>query len=359
MPQRYLLILLALFSFNSPVTAQNEILETKVSIQKEKVSLDEIFNEIEINYNVFFSYTDNILPKDIKLNIDVTDQPLQVLLEEILKGTDIVYFVTETHIILINNADLTDLNSGIHKSKRARIFKHGFRYPSNNSSKFNIELDVVGGISYRKLSPESAEGKNIVSWRKMERVKVGYSVNVLGIYHLNSNLIGGLGIGIVNMGETGKYNFTEVDENCRYRDVVFSNLLSYTNSYTYLTLPIVVGYRHSMNKLSVGAQLELLPSYLLSSGQALEYYDYYEYFYYNSLSSRRQSYRNPPASIQYREWALGYNFQATAMYRLSDKFTYSLGTSYTHYLTSLYKGNAPLKQNSFLLGLTTGIKYSF
>ena len=359
MSQRYFLLLLTVLSFFSPAAAQKDILQTKISIHKDKASLDDIFNEIERNYDVFFSYTDDILPDDLKISIEVTDQPLQIFLEEILKGTEIVYTVTETHIILINNIGIVDLNNAIHKTKTTRFLKRGFRYPSVKSSKFNIEMDVVVGVSFRRLNTKSTEGNNIISWRKREKPKMGFSTKILGIYHFNSNVIGGIGIGIVNVGEKGKYTFAESNENCRYNDIIFSNFLSYTNSYTYFTVPIAMGYRYSMNKLLVSGQVELLPSFLLGNGKALEYYDYYEYFYYKSLSRRRQANRTPPQSIDYTSFAFGYCFQGAVMYRISKNFTYSLGASYTHYLTSIYKGKAPLKQNSFLVGFTTGIKYSF
>src|SRR4051812_33157149 len=98
---RYLIILILLcccLSFQGQTQA--DALDRKVSLRYEGVSLEEVLKGISKNYQVHFSYTNNLIPLDKRVSIRVKNQPLRLVLDELFKGTNVNYQLVGEQIVL-------------------------------------------------------------------------------------------------------------------------------------------------------------------------------------------------------------------------------------------------------------------
>ncbi len=98
---RYLIILILPFcclSFRGQT--QVDALDRKVSLRYEDVSLEEVLKSISKNYQVHFSYTNNLIPLDKRVSIRVKNQPLRLVLDELFKGANVSYQLVGDQIVL-------------------------------------------------------------------------------------------------------------------------------------------------------------------------------------------------------------------------------------------------------------------
>src|SRR4051812_23981552 len=98
---RYLIILILLcccLSFQGQTQA--DALDRKVSLRYEGVSLEEVLKGISKNYQVHFSYTNNLIPLDKRVSIRVKNQPLRLALDELFKDANVSYQLVGDQIVL-------------------------------------------------------------------------------------------------------------------------------------------------------------------------------------------------------------------------------------------------------------------
>ena len=77
--------------------------QTKLSLKLSNERLEDVLKTIEDKSEFFFFYNRDYIDVDQKVNIAVSNQPIAVVLGELLKGTDIRYEVIDRQIILSNN----------------------------------------------------------------------------------------------------------------------------------------------------------------------------------------------------------------------------------------------------------------
>ncbi|MFP4291350.1 MAG: STN domain-containing protein [Cyclobacteriaceae bacterium] len=79
---------------------QDNLLNKTVSLQYQKSSIESILQDIRQSYGIRFSYLNNEIPPDIRISLQMKDQPLSAALDEILKETHLTYQVVNGQIIL-------------------------------------------------------------------------------------------------------------------------------------------------------------------------------------------------------------------------------------------------------------------
>jgi hypothetical protein len=382
-------------------SANKEILQTEVSISYSKASLYDILNRIQDQYKINFSYSDNLIPLDHTASIDVEKQPLYKVLNTIFSGTAIGYKLVGKQIVLVKTAQedpnrsnkpnpnvvpgikgdsavktfsQKDKASSIpledrtiknikewkrnHDGLKTRNIKHiptpdstdassdTLSNPRENSltrennlkkdflskkkqiNKFSMNFNFTIGSSFRRLtnSNDSKEGNDLIKLRNGERSKLAFNSEIQCSYYLTSffNISGG--VGYMNMGEKG-----------HYKDSV-----GYTNSYSYFTIPITASYNYHSGDFSLKLGLGLVPSFLSSKGNELQY----------------EKLKKLPQEISDKNNNLAYSLNLEGGYKIK-KITLSAGLNYIHFFYSTYTKSAPLQERNYLTGLKAGIQYNF
>ena len=101
MLQRLCFILLLLI----PLCVHAQWLKKRVSIQANNVTIEEILVQLHQRYQVPFSYVRQYLPT-ATLSINITEQPLSIVLDEALLGSGMTYKEISSQIVL-STADHT------------------------------------------------------------------------------------------------------------------------------------------------------------------------------------------------------------------------------------------------------------
>lgn len=95
----YLTLLVCLiFCFNS--FSQSPLLQTQVSLRFKNVSLSEILNKISKDYQVNFSYVNDLIPTEKKITVKCRNQELSSVLKEILLKANLDYQQVGNQIVL-------------------------------------------------------------------------------------------------------------------------------------------------------------------------------------------------------------------------------------------------------------------
>ncbi|UZR97121.1 SusC/RagA family TonB-linked outer membrane protein [Chondrinema litorale] len=92
-------VILCLYSLDSSVLGQNSLLNKRISIHQNG-SIQEILNTISNENGITFSYSDNLLPLEKKVDIQKKAITLSEILKELFKGTGIE-FKESTNMILL------------------------------------------------------------------------------------------------------------------------------------------------------------------------------------------------------------------------------------------------------------------
>ncbi|MDP2175242.1 MAG: TonB-dependent receptor plug domain-containing protein [Bacteroidota bacterium] len=84
------------------IWAQEEVLDQKISVHLKQANLEEVFQKIESKLNVKFSYAQKTI-NTTKLNYKFKNEPLRVVLNAILKPSNLTYTLMYGNIIVITN----------------------------------------------------------------------------------------------------------------------------------------------------------------------------------------------------------------------------------------------------------------
>ncbi|WPP53106.1 hypothetical protein [Catalinimonas niigatensis] len=79
---------------------QDNLLHQKVNLSYQEASIVEVLQHIQQEYDIRFSYLNNEIPEDVKVNINMQDQPLYLALDKILEETTLSYQVVSGQVIL-------------------------------------------------------------------------------------------------------------------------------------------------------------------------------------------------------------------------------------------------------------------
>ncbi len=97
--RQLILIALLLLCLNQ-AGAQTTILQTKVNAEFADMTLEKALITLRKRYGIRFSYANNLIPLSQKVTVSLTNQPLSVVLAELLKDTDVGYKPVGDQIVL-------------------------------------------------------------------------------------------------------------------------------------------------------------------------------------------------------------------------------------------------------------------
>lgn len=95
--------------------------QTRISLNQQGQRLEEVFKTIEDKSEFFFLYNRDLINVDQKVNINATNQTIRVILDELLKGTDISYTMINRQIILSNIEGESGIISQQQKSVSGKV----------------------------------------------------------------------------------------------------------------------------------------------------------------------------------------------------------------------------------------------
>lgn len=133
---RYLIFLILLFLclFGGPNQAQ--VLEKRVSLNYQQVSLARVLAGIKARYGVGFSYANNLIPLDKKVSLSVQDQSLSQALDELFRETGISYTLVGQQIVLRKGPE-PQTKPKSSKKKSENLKSGGFATPSEGEVSSN------------------------------------------------------------------------------------------------------------------------------------------------------------------------------------------------------------------------------
>ena len=77
---------------------------TRLSLDMNNSTVKDVLNEIEQNSDYFFLYSNKLIDVDRKVNIQLTDKKIDVVLDEVFRGTNVKYDIKDRQIILKPNS---------------------------------------------------------------------------------------------------------------------------------------------------------------------------------------------------------------------------------------------------------------
>jgi TonB-dependent starch-binding outer membrane protein SusC len=98
-----LVVVISLQSF-----AKNGYAQDNISLKVEKAHLKKVFKTIEDQGVFRFVYKDEMLPREIRISIEVKDRPLNEVLDRILQNTSLTYRRMNGNLVVITNNGLVE-----------------------------------------------------------------------------------------------------------------------------------------------------------------------------------------------------------------------------------------------------------
>lgn len=86
--------------------------QTRISVSHQNQRLEEVLKTIEGKTEFFFLYNKDLIDVEQTVNITASNQTIMVILDELLRGTDISYTIINRQIILTNLEGISALESG-------------------------------------------------------------------------------------------------------------------------------------------------------------------------------------------------------------------------------------------------------
>ncbi|MFO7922440.1 MAG: TonB-dependent receptor [Bacteroidales bacterium] len=80
--------------------AQNNILQTRLSLELENATLEEVIKEITSRSGIIFSYNSRLIESDKKTDLSVTREPLENILDKVCQVYDLEYRLVRNQIVL-------------------------------------------------------------------------------------------------------------------------------------------------------------------------------------------------------------------------------------------------------------------
>lgn len=158
---RSLLILILLLLCLFPGINHGQILEKRVSLTYQQVSLARVLAGIKATYGVGFSYANNLIPLDKKVSISVKDKTLKQALDELFKESGISYTLVGQQIVLRKGPDPGPKAKPI-KRKNESIKPGGMSSnPVNSDAKTDeiFQPETASLLPIPTLNPETEDGE--------------------------------------------------------------------------------------------------------------------------------------------------------------------------------------------------------
>lgn len=117
MRMRITSVLLAGFLFQANAeTSYSQ--SARISIEMNNATIEEVLNEIEAKSEFYFLYNNKLINVDRRVSVDVDTENIESVLQNLFKGTDVVYRIADKQIVL-SRKDLAQNTAvdGIQQSK--------------------------------------------------------------------------------------------------------------------------------------------------------------------------------------------------------------------------------------------------
>lgn len=133
-----------LFVFSSHTAAQ----EKQISIQKDNISLKDVFIEIEKQTSYSVAYKKAEIDEKLKINLSLKEVSIEKALEEILKDTELTYKITGYHIILTPKKVKSETKrTSLTQSIRGIVYDVETEHPVEFANIFLLNNPLIGTIS--------------------------------------------------------------------------------------------------------------------------------------------------------------------------------------------------------------------
>lgn len=93
----FFILLASMMHLSASVYSQ----QTKLNVSLRNATIREVLRTIEDQSEFYFLYTNEDIGVDREVNIDLRDKPVEDVLEQLFKGTDVIYKVADRQIVLL------------------------------------------------------------------------------------------------------------------------------------------------------------------------------------------------------------------------------------------------------------------
>ncbi len=97
----YALLLLLICFAQYPLSAQESLLQNKISIDVTNISINDALDSIAAKNNCYFTYNSNLFSNKEKLSLKEDDVQFEILLRKIVQDTSLKFQVVNRHIIIV------------------------------------------------------------------------------------------------------------------------------------------------------------------------------------------------------------------------------------------------------------------
>ena len=94
---------------------------TMLSIQMNDRTVEDVFEYIEKNSEFIFVYHGSNIDLHRKVNLDIRDQSVEIILDKLFSGTDIEYIINNRQIIVRRDTKKEDLPIASQQTKKVKI----------------------------------------------------------------------------------------------------------------------------------------------------------------------------------------------------------------------------------------------
>ena len=94
---------------------------TMLSIQMNDRTVEDVFEYIEKNSEFIFVYHGSNIDLHRKVNLDIRDRSVEIILDKLFSGTDIEYIINNRQIIVRRDAKKEDLPIASQQTKKVKI----------------------------------------------------------------------------------------------------------------------------------------------------------------------------------------------------------------------------------------------
>ncbi len=175
-----LLLILSLVRIQASTYSQN----TKLTLNVNNTSVEQLFNKIESVSEYRFLFESNLIDLDRKVSVNVEKKKIVEILEKVFKGTDIVYTINDRQILLVKKKEPT---TAVATNTVAKIVAdqdvqvsgtvkdaQGMPIPGVNiiekGTKNGIQTDFDGKFSIRVSGPNSELVFSFIGYETLSKV---------------------------------------------------------------------------------------------------------------------------------------------------------------------------------------------
>lgn len=97
---KMIVLLICIFSMQS--FANNSMAQENITLRLENASLKKAFKTIEKQSTFRFLYNDNILPDNPKINVSISDQPVDEVMKKLLENMPLAFKIIGTNLIVVS-----------------------------------------------------------------------------------------------------------------------------------------------------------------------------------------------------------------------------------------------------------------